>query len=419
MTEPTPVKREITAAERWLLLAALAVGVLFDQLVSSLYRGSFLEWWSVFWLCYLVLFYALYWQRLARDKILWFIAACAAALCLWAFFFDGSQTGYGSLTMLVIPCVLMAHAAASAGEYRLKDAGGIAAEWFSGWFVKPFTGLPAFAGAAGSLVSGGRRPVVRKILLGAAVTLPLLGLLILLLSGADQVFGYYLDRITADWKIGAAVRHGVVVCIATALFYSFLWNIGFGKRKSPVKAAAGEIDRVVCFVVLGSVTLLYLLFCGIQFTYLFAGAGLPGGMTYAEYARAGFAQTVAVCAINLGIFGVFLRFGAKSAALPALLAGLLGLTGVMLVSGFVRLKLYIDAFGLTWLRLLSAWFILYLAAVLLLCAIRLVREKLPLIAVCALLLFGWYAALGYANPGGFAARYNESRGYAQTIVEMG
>ena len=74
------------------------------------------------------------------------------------------------------------------------------------------------------------------------------------------------------------------------------------------------------------------------------------------FRREGFAQTVAVCAINLLIFGVFLRFGARNRVTTILLASLLALTGVMLFSGFVRLGLYIDAFGMTWLRLLSAWF---------------------------------------------------------------
>ncbi len=61
-----------------------------------------------------------------------------------------------------------------------------------------------------------------------------------------------------------------------------------------------------------------------------------------------------------------------------MLAGLLALTGVMLVSGFLRLKLYVDAYGLTWLRILSAWFVIYLAAVLILCFFRMAKEKLEI-----------------------------------------
>jgi cytochrome b subunit of formate dehydrogenase len=100
------------------------------------------------------------------------------------------------------------------------------------------------------------------------------------------------------------------------------------------------------------------------------------------------------------------RYGAKDRTLTALLYGLLGLSGVMLFSGFVRLRLYIGAYGLTWLRILSAWFIIYLAAVLILCAVRMRREKLPLIGVAAMILLGWFAVLGYSNPEGLAEWYN-------------
>jgi uncharacterized membrane protein YczE len=83
----------------------------------------------------------------------------------------------------------------------------------------------------------------------------------------------------------------------------------------------------------------------------------------------------------------------------------------MLVSGFIRLGLYIDAYGLTWLRLISGWFIIYLAAAVVLCAVRMLKEKLPLIMICAMLLLGWYVVLGYANPDGLIARYNTHYDY--------
>ena len=407
MLEETPRKRDYTLRERLLLPAALAIGILFDRLVCARLTtyGDPLTGWSVFWLCYLTLFYAFYWKRVRRDGVLWLIAGCAALLCCWNFFFDGNYP-YRLLTFAVIPAVLMAHAMLTAGNYAPKDAGHMAAAWFSGWFVKPFSGLPAMTGAAGSLLSGGRRGTAVKVIIGAGVTLPLLFILLPLLAGADQVFGHYLTRIAESWDIRPLVGHTLLAVIAAMLFYSFLWNIGFGKKTAALPPVTAEIDRVICRVVLGTVALLYLLFCGVQFTYLFAGAGLPEGITYASYAREGFAQTVAVCAANLLLFGVFLRFGAADKILSALLAGLLGLTGVMLVSGFARLGLYIDAFGLTWLRLLSAWFILYLAAVILICAARMLWKRLPAVFLCALLLLVWYAVLGYAGPDGFIGWYN-------------
>jgi hypothetical protein len=198
----------------------------------------------------------------------------------------------------------------------------------------------------------------------------------------------------------------IIIFIATVLFYSLLWNIGFGKNHAITYDSSARIDNVISGIILGSVIFVYLLFCAVQFTYLFAGAGLPDGVTYSEYAREGFAQTVAVCAINFVIFGIFLWRGNRDKFIVTMLGALLALTGVMLVSGAIRLNLYISAFGMTWLRLISAWFIIYLAAVLLLCVIRVLHKKMPIIGICALLLLIWYVALGYLNPDGFINWYN-------------
>lgn len=260
-------------------------------------------------------------------------------------------------------------------------------------------------GAAGSMGYGGKKTLIKKVLLGIALVLPLLLVLLPLLSSADMVFGYYLDHIFQDFQFSAFLFHLVASLAGGVLLYSFLWNIGYGKAK-PIQRKALQIDTLVACIVLGSVLALYTLFCAVQFTYLFAGAGLPEGMTYSEYAREGFAQIIVICGINLLLFGVFLQYGAGNRVVTALLVTLLGLSCVMLVSSFVRLRLYILTYGMTWLRLLSAWFIVYLAAVLALCAVRLLKEQLPLIGVSALLLLGWYTALGYANPDALIMRYN-------------
>ena len=343
-------------------------------------------------------------------------------LCCWNLLFD-YRSSYGLLTYFVIPCVLMAYTQFLGSGRTIKEAGGIAVDWILGWFIRPFSAIPRLFGAVESMVSGGKKAVLGKVLVGLLITLPLLLVVVPLLVSADMVFQFYLEQVFRDFDLQYVVGHTLVVAVALLLFYSFLWNIGFAEKR---KAAAlpGEIqvakfsvqiDLVITCMVLGAVCLVYLLFCSVQFTYLFAGAGLPGHMTYSEYAREGFAQIIAICGLNLALFGVFLQYGKKHRAASGLLAALLGLTAVMLVSGFVRLKLYIDAYGLTWLRLLSAWFILFLAVVIALCAIRMVREKLPLIGVCAIVLLGWYLALGYANPDAFIVRYNLSASGKPTV----
>jgi len=407
--------KQWTNAEKWLLPVAVLIAVLFDRLIMANIFNLFT--WdasanlrvlhAVFWLCYLAVFTAVFWRRVRHDRVLWFVSACVAALCGWNFLHPTGNEQFALITALVIPGVLMAHAQWTANAYTLKTCGGIVMDWIAGWTVKPFTALGAFLGVTTSLPSEENKPTIKRALLGVGIAAAVLLVVVPLLMGADQVFNYYLGRVFAGFSFGRVIFHGFVIVAAAGLFYSFLWNVGHGKNVPFTVAGNVSIDSLVSSIVLGSVILVYVLFCVIQFTYLFAGAGLPYGMTYAEYAREGFAQTVVVCAINLFLFGIFLRFGEDNRLRNYMMGALLLLTGIMLFSGWVRLDLYISTFGMTWLRMLSAWFILYLAAVIALCAVRLfIKKGLPVLAVSGFVLLVWYVVLGFVNPDGFIVWFN-------------
>ena len=414
---PSQVKPQWTKAEKLLLPVSLIIAILFDRLVvTALFRiFSFTDSpndlelaSSVFWICYLIIFHSFFWQRVKEDYVLWFVAICTLALCIWNFIFSRGNFDFRTITLFVIPSVLMAHAQWTANSFTLKSSDGMVSAWFKGWFIKPFTGLNRLLGVSASLPSEKNRPYIKKVIQGICVSAILLIIIIPLLMGADQVFNLYFRQLFSSFSLGRLILHTIIILAVFSAFYSFLWNVGFGKNDTGIiNSRSLSIDPIISSIVLGSIILVYVLFCIVQFTYLFAGAGLPTGMTYSEYAREGFAQTVVVCAINLFIFGVFLKYGTAHNLIKGMLGALLVLTGIMLVSGWVRLDLYIVTFGMTWLRLLSAWFIIYLATVILLCATKLLSKKeIPLLAICSLMLLAWYVVLGYLNPDNFINWYN-------------
>jgi hypothetical protein len=307
----------------------------------------------------------------------------------------------------------MAHAQYAAGGLTIRDTDSLALSWVTGWCVKPFSALPRCIGACLSALAGENRSVARRALIGVAVTVPLLLIILPLLAGADQVFGFYLGRALERFNLASFLPHAVAVALASMLLYSFIWNLEFAESAARVIRRRREIDAVVGVIVLGAVCLVYIVFCAVAYTYLFARTGLPEGMLreHSQYIREGFYQTVAVCALNLVIFGVFLRHSRKRGAISALLWTLLALTGVMLFSGAVRLNLYVDVYGMTWLRLLSGWFMIYLAAAILICAAKLLRPRLPAPAICLIVLLGWFVALGFANPDKLLERYNNTHDF--------
>jgi hypothetical protein len=91
------------------------------------------------------------------------------------------------------------------------------------------------------------------------------------------------------------------------------------------------------------------------------------GLTYAQYARGGFFQLVAVAVLTLGLIAGAVRFAESEARTRLWLKGLLGglcvLTLVILASALTRMNLYQEVYGFTHLRLLVEATILWLAAV--------------------------------------------------------
>lgn len=110
--------------------------------------------------------------------------------------------------------------------------------------------------------------------------------------------------------------------------------------------------------VLGMLTLLYLVFSGIQILGLFLGKlSLPEGYTYASYAREGFFQLLAIAILNLILVLACLEYFRESKILKGILTVMSICTFIMILSSAMRMILYIRTYQFTFLR------ILYLGAI--------------------------------------------------------
>ncbi|KFI92089.1 DUF4153 domain-containing protein [Bifidobacterium stellenboschense] len=438
-TRPTTARPSPTAAKpstRTILTLAvsLLVVVAFDRLVIAApfrYASPFTPI-AVFWIAGVAATTLLHWRTAIRRPMTWFVATAVVACAVWtATDMAGAFATYDvtyPLTMFVaVPALLMLHLQLVNGRFDVWRPAGVALRWLTGWAVQPFSGLGAFGRAVAGIArittrtvsDGDRRPTLRRIGLAAAIAVPTIIVLGTLLASADMVFAYALSRLAADVDVTAFAWHAGFVLAAFPFMFSLLANQDmrggevadlYGRR------VALSLDPVVTAIVLGAVLALYVVFCAVQFAFLFAGAGLPDGMTYAEYARGGFFQLLLVAAIDLGVFGVVLSYAPRTRTLTAMLVALVAATGVMLVSAGMRLGLYVGAYGLTWLRFASLTFIGLLAVVLVLClvktaTVRMRVDRLPLVATCLVLFVVWYVALGWCDPMALVDAYNASHGF--------
>lgn len=259
-----------------------------------------------------------------------------------------------------------------------------------------------------------------KIGIGIVVTLPLLLLIIPLLMSADPVFNHLLGNVSAfvqrlsfDTLIGRFLLAAVLALGA----FSYLWSLRvpvhvFWHLPVTTSRRIWQLDRVIAATILAVFNLLYLLFDGIQFSYLFGV--LPNGYTYSSYARHGFFELVAITLINLSLLLFCFHFlNQQSDFLRGLETLLVGCTLVMLVSAFMRMRIYEQMYGYTFLRVATHAFMLFLALLLLVTLVAIFRPKLPLVRFFGLALAAFIIILSNSHIDYWIAKSNIDR-YQQT-----
>ena len=130
------------------------------------------------------------------------------------------------------------------------------------------------------------------------------------------------------------------------------------------QSATPRLGVVESLTILVAVDVLFAVFVGLQLAYLFGGLDTmaAGGITYADYARRGFFELVAVtCLSGCLVVGLNAVVSQRTRGFVAAAVVLAGLTAVVLASAALRLGLYQDAYGWTELRFYVAATIAWLA----------------------------------------------------------
>lgn len=213
---------------------------------------------------------------------------------------------------------------------------------------------------------GGAAPAARGVVL-AAVLLLLFGGLFL---AADAAFAQLArDWLLPGWDLGLLPARilvfGSVLVLAGALTAAGNRFMALGRPwllPEPDTRTSGNrrgLGRTEWIIALGVLDLLFAAFVIVQVAVLFGGRDHvldTVGLTYAEYARQGFFQLVAVAVLTLGVVASAIRWArtdhrADRWVLQLLVGALCVLTLVVLVSALRRLQLYESTFGFTRLRI--------------------------------------------------------------------
>ncbi|AJS60579.1 DUF4153 domain-containing protein [Paenibacillus sp. IHBB 10380] len=279
-----------------------------------------------------------------------------------------------------------------------------------------------------------RKVVLGKVMIGLAIALPLLIVVISLLSSADGAFGEMLFS-APDWMNNLALDEILIRGIWTGLFcfafFGYLWGFIDSKiyvqvsEKPEVDRVGWKLDPIILVTVLIAINTVYVMFVVLQFSYLFGAwlGALPEGSSYAEYARSGFFELLAVTIINFVIMLGTLVYSGKEHSLlqkinNMMLYILVGCSGVMLYSAYTRLVLYEEVYGYTTIRFLVHAFMIFLALLLVIAGLRIHFHNIPLAKVYIVISLIAYVVVNYVGMDTIITEKNIERYHVSGAIDV-
>jgi hypothetical protein len=211
----------------------------------------------------------------------------------------------------------------------------------------------------------------------AAVTALLIGVFGALLASADAAFARLVELLLPDVRLGELPGRLVLGALVASVALAASYLAVAPPRWALVQVPSGRAARRAEWLVpVGALDLLLLSFLVVQSAVLFGGRDHvlgTAGLTWAEYARSGFWQLLAVTALVLVVVAAAVRWAPRAEprdrlVVRAALGLLLALTLAVAASALARLHLYEQAYGATRARLLAAAVEAWLVVVLLLVA---------------------------------------------------
>lgn len=209
---------------------------------------------------------------------------------------------------------------------------------------------------------------------GFLLAIPIVIILFLLLMGGDPIFRTLVGKLS--FSVSERVVASIIVFLA-----AFFWGLAqVSEDQNPIARKwsdeQGEKFALSSLVVSGSIALLFAVFLAIQLKYLFLAVpetelkhlGI-NIQTYSEYVRQGFfylifASVIATSVVLFILRNLHLIETVQKKYLQIIISLLSLETLLLMLSAGKRLLLYTEAHGLSHIRIFGAFFLVWLAAIL-------------------------------------------------------
>ncbi|WP_445506196.1 DUF4153 domain-containing protein [Niallia sp. 03190] len=370
----------------------------------TLFKGSIGISLSIF----IVFFYGVYFYYVKGKETTHKLLGMYVFICIWiltlSYVFIANPVFYG-LNLLIIFCLLFIHTNLITSP-KFIDWSSALFLIYLGKKIRQFMTfgkkiLMFLLKKATKNTKQGTYVKTKKVLLGLIIAFPIVTILMMLLSASDEKFSSFMTTIIEN-IISIKMTEVWIVTRVIVLFVLFVIGIKTFGRKSVVVpekniTKSGTWDHTVVMTIILSINFLYVLFTIVQFRYFFNDV-LIKDYTYATYAKKGFFELMFVTVINfLMIICVNTFTSIKTKLLKVFLSMMVMFSFVMLLSSHLRLSLYEEAYGYTYLRVFSHSFLVLLAVIFAFTIIKIWMEKLNLIRIFLLTSLLYYCSLNVIN----------------------
>ncbi|WP_342430760.1 DUF4173 domain-containing protein [Neobacillus sp. FSL H8-0543] len=381
------MERKIGKSDWIFLLLCLLLGIVVEE---SFFRGEI----GISYLVVILAFYTLFFWRYRGFTFSHQRFGYLVLICIWLLsvsFFLNNSTMLTALNFLVIPGMVVFHLVLITSQKSMPWNKPVFISYIFSRLIEAIKYNFIFAAILGKVFKSGvdeRKYLVwKKVFIGLLISIPVLFVVLRLLMSADTQFELLIGGIPQWFEV---VNAETVMRIIIVFFYTFaifgLLQVLFKKQikaiKQDLNVDSFKMDAIIAITVLVLINTVYLLFTVVQFKYFFSGT-LQGDFTYAEYARKGFFELLFVTLINLSIIIFVLNFVDRipvfvSKFVQIMLTVLVLVSGVMLCSAFLRLSMYEQAYGFTFIRIMSHSFMIFLVVIFMYTLVKIWIEKLSL-----------------------------------------
>ncbi|MBR0142717.1 MAG: DUF4173 domain-containing protein [Clostridia bacterium] len=362
----------------------------------------------------------------AGRKINWGEAILLPVLILLLGGTFGFTTGVGmKITSLVLIVVLILYWIFIL--FGNREAGRLDGSSFAdsltAFLIMPFGNYVTLFGALFRKREKKHAGAFGSVLIGlAAAIIPTL-VVILLLSG-DLLFKDLTKQIGDFLKEYFIID--LITFVASIPVSMYLFAVLYANRKGKLagvisqesKHRAAEAVRIVNPVIACSamtpVILLYIVYLGLHIGYYFSAfrQHLPEGFTVSGYARSGFFELLVVALINLSFIAVgsiFIRHdeNGKRPLSWAIFASIFSLLTIgLMISAASKMVLYIRIFGMTYLRVSTMWFMIFIGIAFIYILIRQFALRFNVVGATIVTGILMFLVFIYSSPDAWIAKYN-------------